>query len=174
MGGGLRSAPARVSGALAAQANDRISGNRCKIIDTFFCTLGWWLSVSNRMISAANVCLRRNAPQSKSSKTFSEAPRTIVCPLGSNELLCSIQQVNKWVIAPGLLAHHSRKAGAPASKMHMTPQGSNIHPCHDHQLVTLGIQYPQHELAEFCMSHVLASTEECSLHSSNHVPEEHK
>ena len=78
------------------------------------------------MISAANICLRRNAPQSKSLKTFSEAPRTIVCPLGSNELLCSIQQVNKWVIAPGLLAHHSRKAGAPASKMHMTPQGSNI------------------------------------------------
>ena len=31
-------------------------------------------------------------------------------------------------MAPGLLAHHSFKAAAPARKMHLLPQGSNINP----------------------------------------------
>ena len=150
------------------EANDRISGNRCKIIDTFFAHPGGALSFQSNDFCSKHL-LETQCTQSNSAKL-----RELSFALGSNELLCSIQQVNKWVIAPGLLAHQSRKAGAPASKMYMTPQSSNIHPCHDHQLVILGIQYSQHELAEFSMSHVLASTEECSFHSSNHVPEERK
>ena len=88
--------------------SSRISGNLMRSCDTAACTpsLLWWLSASNRLISAANSCFTRNSPQSKSLKTLFATLRSNVSVNEDNEI-CFIQPVNKRVIAPGLRAQYS-------------------------------------------------------------------
>ena len=117
----------------------RISGHSCKTPDTTCCTILSRLSVSKRMTSAANICLTPHAELSRNLKTPRAIKTTISCASGDTDL-CSIQQVNKCIIAPGLLAHHSLKAVAPARKMHLLPQGSTINPNSTHTL-TLWIHW---------------------------------
>ena len=128
-----------------AHCNARISGNWRETKDAVLCRLSSWLSVSHLMTSAANICLTRNAPQSRDSKIRIAIPSIAFCSVGFNEL-CLVQQASKWVIASGLLAHHRRYATSPCSKMHWAPEGSHIDLEKDHCQVTAHIQYKQNEL----------------------------
>ena len=105
----------------------RISGHSCKRRDASSGTCLSRLSVSKRVTSAANICLARHAEESRCLKTPRAVESTIICA-GGGTALCSFQQMNKRIIAAGLLAHHSLKAVAPASKMHVLPQGSTNNP----------------------------------------------
>ena len=105
----------------------RISGNLCKTMDTARCVDLSRLSVSNRLTVAANICLMCNAPQSRLSKTPTTKRSSAVCKSGGDDEVCSIQQANQWVIAPGLLAHHTLNSSG-LLKRHLRPQGFNIDP----------------------------------------------
>ena len=105
----------------------RISGHSCKTLDTTRCKVLSLLSACKRMTFAANTRLTGNADISRHLKTRRAIKTTIISASGDADP-CLIQSVNKCIIAPGLLAHHSFKAAAPACKMHLLPQGSNINP----------------------------------------------
>ena len=104
--------------------SSRISGNLRRSCDTARCTdsLFWWLSASNRLISAAKSCFTRNSPQSKHSKTHFVTLSSKISVSEDNEI-CFVQPVNKRVIAPGLRAQYSFKG---SWKMHLQPQGAKF------------------------------------------------
>ena len=104
--------------------SSRISGNWRRSCDAIPRTHSrfWWLSASNRLISAANSCFTRNSPQSNLLKTQCATLRSNVSVNGDNEI-CFIQPVNKRVIAPGLRAQCSAKRSL---KMQLQPQGVNF------------------------------------------------
>ena len=104
--------------------SSRISGCLRKSSDTTSGTSLLRLLVANRMTAGTNICFTRSAPQSNFPKTVFAMQSIAVCVSTFNEL-CSIQHVNRWVIAPGLLAHHISK-GASFCKIHLLPQGSKI------------------------------------------------
>ena len=104
----------------------RISGHSSKTLDKTHCKVLSLLSACKRMTFAANTCLTGNADISRHLNTTRAIKTTIISASGDADP-CFVQQVNRCIIAPGLLAHHSFKA-APACKMHLLPQGSTINP----------------------------------------------
>ena len=72
----------------------RISGNFNRTADTAASTCRSLLTVSSRLISAANIRLARNSPQSKSSNIIRASVTIVICAHGHMEQ-CSIQQEHK-------------------------------------------------------------------------------